>query len=536
MQDSRTIPQHQTPIGDWLRAFPPRRWQLLLAAACLAGVYLAGVSAKWWPTPDSAMLMGLGRSLAEGKGYRFNGQTNVHVTPGVPLALAGLRILLGPADWAPNLLLALCGLGAVAMAYLVTARLSDRRLALAVALCTGSSYVFFHNAHRVLTDIPFTLLFWGTLYACLRFGKGSRWWLVPAALLAGAGIAVRVPAVVPLGVLAGAVALGGGLIRPWRRRLAAAATILAATAAACAGFYLLARAATGKTPVYLFYMDQVVPLGPARVLRQTADALVKMPSLLAEILTAQDGAAAAVLTGLPALLLVVLGAVNFWRTGRRDLAGLVVLVPMAMALTCGEGRIRVRYLLPVHALLVYAALEGLLWAVRRLRAAKPTSAKPTRYLVAVTVLTGIVIASNLPRLARDAFYYSYLSRTPRYYQAIREGGHSELFAAADVLRRHCPPDGLVAAPGNMASLLHYLSERVIVDFPGGRGQTAADARSIIDFVVPDEKLLVVVLDLTAGSPAFRGSLRAALDDPARFQPLYAGEHYRLYGRVPAGGG
>ena len=41
------------------------RCACLIAAGVLAVLYLAGVTNVWWPTPDSAAYLGLGRSLAE---------------------------------------------------------------------------------------------------------------------------------------------------------------------------------------------------------------------------------------------------------------------------------------------------------------------------------------------------------------------------------------------------------------------------------------------------------------------------------------
>ncbi len=70
--------------AGWLADVPPRKWHLLLAGVCIAAVYLVGVTGQWWPT-----YLGLGRSLAEAEGYRFNGSVHNIVTPGLPLILAG---------------------------------------------------------------------------------------------------------------------------------------------------------------------------------------------------------------------------------------------------------------------------------------------------------------------------------------------------------------------------------------------------------------------------------------------------------------
>ena len=63
------------PPGDLHRLPLPRR-HVVVAAGLVAVLYLAGVTGSWWPTPDSALYQGLGRSLLHGQGYRFNGQVN----------------------------------------------------------------------------------------------------------------------------------------------------------------------------------------------------------------------------------------------------------------------------------------------------------------------------------------------------------------------------------------------------------------------------------------------------------------------------
>jgi hypothetical protein len=77
-----------------------RQRTVALAWTCLLAVYLVGVTGRWWPTEDSAIYLGLARSLAAGEGCRFNGQFDSTFAPGLPLVLAGLRWLAGPGFWA----------------------------------------------------------------------------------------------------------------------------------------------------------------------------------------------------------------------------------------------------------------------------------------------------------------------------------------------------------------------------------------------------------------------------------------------------
>ena len=135
------------------------RRRLWLVAAVIAAIYLAGVPARWWPTPDSAMYLGLGRSLAEGEGYRFNGEPCTVVTPGLPWILAGIRTVFGDGCAAPTVFIVLCALGALVLIYRWVDKLEGRHVALAVVLATALTDGLYHNAHRILTDVPSVTIF-----------------------------------------------------------------------------------------------------------------------------------------------------------------------------------------------------------------------------------------------------------------------------------------------------------------------------------------------------------------------------------------
>ncbi|MDK1032685.1 MAG: glycosyltransferase family 39 protein, partial [Planctomycetia bacterium] len=183
--------------------FPPSRRRLLVAAAGIVLLYLLSVTGRWWPTPDSALYLGLGRSLAEGQGYLFNGVPSSSASPGLPVILAALRLLFGPGFWAPNLLMALCGLAALYLNYLFLARLRNRRMAFAVTLATAFCYSFYLRAHNILTDMPFLLLLNAMLYVAARYRQDGRLrWVALAAVLAVAGVVVRPPGAMVFGPLA----------------------------------------------------------------------------------------------------------------------------------------------------------------------------------------------------------------------------------------------------------------------------------------------------------------------------------------------
>jgi len=511
------------PSAGWLDAVPPKRWHLLLAGACIAAVYLAGVTGRWWPTPDSALYLGLGRSLAEGEGYRFNGSVHNIVTPGLPLILAGLRIIFGEGFWAPNLFMALCGLASILFIYLTVARLSDRRMALAVALATALSYTYFFNSHRVLTDAPFAAIFWAILYACVRYRAGSACWLIPAALLTAAGVAVRAPGVMILGPLA----IGLMLDRPSpagvrKRRipkgLMAGAVILVIIAVVGGGFYLLAQATAQETPPYVGgLVSQAKAGGWIYYPRNIALGLMQLPRAISEMLTSQE----TYFIGLPALLLVIIGAVNLWRCGQRFVLPLILMSVLAWAFIGSYGAIRPRYLLPLQPLLVLASMEGLCWSIRRFY--RPAGAK--LLLKAVSVLVGVIIASNAPKLMRDAVYYSYLSHTPRYYQVVHKGEFAELFAVAEIIRPVHSDDRAVATNSDELSILHFLGERVIIPLPETARLSPADAEEIRHFVTSRGDLKFIVLDVG------KRRLKELFENTLGLKLRHDGKRYRVYEKV-----
>lgn len=443
--------------GGRLDAFPPRKRHLLLAGGCIAAVYLVGVTGQWWPTPDSALYLGLGRSLAEGDGYRFNGSAHNFVTPGLPLILAGLRIISGEGFWAPNLFMALCGLTSLLLVYLVVARLSGPRMALAVALATALSYTYFFNSHRILTDAPFAALFWAILYACIRYRSGSARWLIPAGLLSAAAVAVRMPGILFLVSLAIAIVPDRPAGASIKKRLAPACVILAVIATLAGGFFIAARSAAEGMPIYAKSILANANVGLTVHLRNLGLGIMQLPRTVSEMLTSQE----TYFIGLPALLLIIVGAVSLWRRGQKFVLLLILLSVLVLAFCGRDKAVRPRYLMPLQPLLLLALMEGLCWSIRRFY--RPAGEK--LLLKAVGVLVGAIIACNAPKLARYAVYYSYLSHTPRYYQVVRDGRFAELINVAEVIHREHSDDKTVATNSDEVSILHFLSERVITPFP-----------------------------------------------------------------------
>jgi len=149
----------------------------------------------------------------------------------------------------------------------------------------------------------------------------------------------------------------------------------------------------------------------------------------------------------------------------------------------------------------------------------------------------VVVLANFPRLARDAFYYSAMSRTDRYYQVIRGGEYAGLVELARYLRQSARPGDRVAVRHDRSAVLHYLSGRMVVPFPRRHPrQTVADAEDILRQVLPDQRVCFVVPDTADGAPAFLHRLRRGLEESRQFEPVLAKSRYRLYRRRVAASG
>jgi len=515
---------------DWLWRLAASRRHLALIAAVVAAVYLAGVTGKWRPTPDSAAYLGLGRAIANGEGYRFNGEVNTQFPPGLPVILAGVRLVAGEDFWVANLFVTLCGLGALLVAYRCLRRIgAEPPLALLAALATAASFNFYLISHHILSDMPYTLIFWALLYAAISYLGGRSWALAAAIVLTVAGVLVRVPSLlltVPLAVgivLDGSAAVGGSGGPAARRKWTAACAIAASACLTTVVLYVLARRIGQAEPRYVTLVSGSVGADPLRLLGRLYEAALAWPLTFTKLVVSQDGFWFA---GLPIMALALVGLVVLWREKRRAVPTLVVLYLLSLAASLGSWGMAARYLVPIAPLLFYVSLLGLHRAVgfiaARLR--RPPAGSP-----ALAVLMGVLLICNMPRLAREAFYYSYLSYTPRYYEAIQSGKFADFMTVADLLRRRSPPQACVATEDS-PSVLCYLTGRLTIPLPstGRRGTT--DVRTVLDFLDSHTETDFVVLDGAPEGKRFVKGLQEALSSDPAYALLFRGR-YLLYQRV-----
>ena len=508
-----------------------RKGRTALLIGCIVIVYLVSVTNRWWPSDDSAMYLSLARSLYEGQGYQFNGELNLTVTPGLPIVLAGIRAAFGEQFWAYNLLISLCGLMALFMIYRVLSLLDKRDVALPVMAATAFCYAFHLHARLILTDMPFTMLFWTMLYTGLRYQRGSRWWLCLVGLLTVACIFVRAPGL----LLVGPAALGLGLDctskARWTKRLSLAGVIILAAVVTAGAFYIYVRLVAQQEPYYVKLLMDYLSHDPSRHLKGLIQGLLRMPTALAEALFSQRGLVFREM-GFAAMLLAIVGAINLWRRGRRLITVLVIAYPLVLIVFGGGAAgARERYIMPIHPLLVYAVIEGLCWCLGKIQRQLRTAEHTEIFRGPAKILVAILIVCNGPRLARDAFYYSYLSHTPRFYEVIRSGKYAELFEVAERLQRSVP-EGPVGLVGDKLSVLHLLTHRRIVLLDRAEQRPIKRTGKLLEAVNSHPELRAIIWGIAGEGSVFLHSLDKAMNS-VKMTVLYRGKYFLAWQAISA---
>ncbi|MGO9120356.1 MAG: ArnT family glycosyltransferase [Desulfomonilaceae bacterium] len=180
-------------VSEIVRGIATRRRELVLALVAL-GQFCLIVNSSWNATPDSALYLSLGESLARGEGYVFNGEPHTFVPPGFPLILASAARLLGPDFLTYRLLMALTGLLAAGFGYLFITRLCGKDTAMLVGSVFVLNHALLYNSTLVLTDVPYALFTLIALNAALSAAEGPNinLWMIIAGLLMGIPPLIRI--------------------------------------------------------------------------------------------------------------------------------------------------------------------------------------------------------------------------------------------------------------------------------------------------------------------------------------------------------
>jgi hypothetical protein len=143
-------------LAGAVKGFSTRERVLLVAGVAL-GAFCLVVNNSWKATPDSALYLELGQSLAHGRGYLFNGEPHTYVPPGFPAMAAVWTLLFGESFLACRTLMALMGLLTAGAGYLLMRKLCGEDLGLLVGGLFAVNHVLLENATYTASDVPFAL-------------------------------------------------------------------------------------------------------------------------------------------------------------------------------------------------------------------------------------------------------------------------------------------------------------------------------------------------------------------------------------------
>lgn len=167
---------------------------------CVALIVVTGVcfglivNSSWKATPDSALYLALGESLARGDGFVFNGEPHTFVPPGFPLMIAAAARVWGASFLTYRVLLAFTGFCAVIACYVFLSRLCGPHSALLIGGIFAVNHTLLEYSTHTLSDVPFALV---TLIALNLVVHASTEvfhgpWSAMAALVSGTLSVIRI--------------------------------------------------------------------------------------------------------------------------------------------------------------------------------------------------------------------------------------------------------------------------------------------------------------------------------------------------------
>jgi hypothetical protein len=464
--------------------------------ALLVVLYAMGLNGHWRIQRDSALYLGIARSLAEGKGYVFNYKPDVLAMPGFPTMMAAVYAAFGENFLVMNAVVSLMGLACVVFAYLL---LRDMGAApgvlMASVLMFGLSRQLYYYSAHLLTDVPFTMFSLAALWAGVRMARsdGSKFWTwcVASGVLSVCAMSLR-----PFG-LALPPALAAALwLRPdWRtrRRRNLMACILIGIIFTVPLVLWVSRCAAVYQPGDVTYANAFRQRGFGRFVLHIAE---QVPKLLDSLGESVAGVGISMAGGLLLAVLAAIGLVHIAREGHW-------IVPVFMAIYTGGamlGNPGRRYLLPELALIVYAIVLGV-----QATADAITKSSRARHTLLVFLLVFLILL-NAGRTGKIVVE----NRSRHFYQTLEGGQWRPYFQVSDWVKANTAEDSVIAA--YEARLIHYLTKRRVVELP--RDESALSVLQMEELVL-HKGIGYVVLD------ADKRSCTRAFESLGRENPGFA---------------
>jgi hypothetical protein len=485
------------------------------AAAVIVAWFALAISPAWLPTPDSALYLMLGRSVAQGHGYALDGHPHAYVPPGFPYMLAALeRVGLGNM-LCLNAAMALIGLATVWMSYLLVSELASRPVAVLVACLLGFNSLLHVMSALQLSDMPFTLLVLAGLYGLLRGLRGERFALELGTLAILASCWVRVAGA------SLAVACAVGLLLQPRatsrlRVWANIATLVLGVAATLGVFYAqyqnTLRAEHSLPPAsYMAGLQALYAQPVGSLIKRTLGNVFESAAEIPRFLMGLRGNP---LVALAICLVPALVGVGRRLMHREFLVALAVAgyaAGIVMNLPAGA-----RYLLPVAPLLILYYLEGLTILLDwRPRIRRWAPAALVVFVAAFVAFNGVKGAYVMHRNAHEI-------------ATTREA----ITTCADWLRASAKPgDHFLSCDSEWQ--MAYLSEVPYMQLDRWVIIAGKSREEYLRFLYDQGVRLVVSVPEHLSHYPDESLIRDAVRDTRMFQPLAADEHHQLYRFVAA---
>jgi 4-amino-4-deoxy-L-arabinose transferase-like glycosyltransferase len=180
-------------IEQTIKGVGTRNRGIVLALVSIVGFCLI-INGSWKATPDSALYLELGESLAEGHGYVFNGEPHTYVPPGYPGMVAAVARVFGESFLNYRIFMALLGMLTAMAGYLFILRLSGPETAFVVGGVFAVNHALLSNATFTSSDVPFALVSLVGLNAVISAAgtKNRVQWTLLSGLLLGLPALIRI--------------------------------------------------------------------------------------------------------------------------------------------------------------------------------------------------------------------------------------------------------------------------------------------------------------------------------------------------------
>ena len=545
-QHPETVSPSDAPAARVLAWVDRRRRWVLVSVVVL---YAAGFTGKWRVAPDSGLYMSLGRNLAEGHGFVYQGAAHTRYEPGLPLVIAASFRVFGhdPDHYAPLLVFILaCSLSAVWLTYRIMLRHAGRPTAVLVAALFAACETCLRYGFQIVTDTPFlvAMLVYLLGYERLvgrraptaadaspdRLPRARPFDWAAWAMLAAATFVMAVfrPTII---TFVGAVGLATAwhLVRgPDRARHVLIGLV---TLACFLGFRAVdpRRQHADATPAREQRLKSLLTTDRAfaidRIVRDTVPAFVE--EILPEAVFGIELG-----TGVDTAVALALMAAGIGLFRRRALWGIWCAATFAQ---CMFWLPRERYVLPVLPLLLYALWRWAAWLSARPRLSPRAGA---------VVLGALGVLYLGPNLVKDIKFLVEQRRVGIHGSGEGDAAFAPLLRMAGAIRDHVGEADMVLATDHYE--LSYFSRRRVEESPWSlrwppteRQQQAffakAAAAPAIYAVLPDTNNKPVVKDLIERLGMRPGAEIARVDRPPGDddepqEPLVL---YRLERAIPA---